>query len=193
VSPVVCLVVGSTTALAVENRSEGRSNVFLTAMLEGGGASAPVRIRNISAGGALVDGRTLPPLGTLVTLSRGRLFAAGRLAWAGEGQAGLNFDEQIDVATWVQRVGHSGQQRVDGVVEALRSGCRVTPDVRGDDDSDSLSAISGALDQICERLAQTQRMSVEFGEELVRLDSVAQALRRLATRRPGLSSDRDLR
>lgn len=174
---------GDASASAIENRSEGRSNVFLAAMLEGAGSSSAVRIRNISARGALVDGRALPPVGTAVRLSRGRFTAAGQLAWAGEGQAGLNFDREIHVASWVQRVGDSGQQRVDGVIAALRAGA-VPPRSQDGEGDLSLAEISAALDQLCERLAQTQRMSVEFGEELIKLDCLAQSLRRLATGRP---------
>ena len=152
-------------------------------MLEGAGSSSAVRIRNISARGALVDGRALPPVGTPVRLSRGRFTAAGQLAWAGEGQAGLNFDREIHVASWVQRVGDSGQQRVDGVIAALRAGAAPPQSQAGEGDL-SLAEISAALDQLCERLAQTQRMSIEFGEELIKLDWLAQSLRRLATGRP---------
>ena len=173
---------GNQLASAVEHRSEGRSNVFLTATLEGGGTSTPVRIRNLSGRGALVDGGAFPPVGTPVKLSRGRLSAAGELAWGGQGQAGLNFDREIDVASWVQRVGHSGQQRVDGVIAALRSGA-VPPESQDQGTELSLAEISAALDETCERLAQTQRLSEEFGEELLKLDSIAQALRRLATGR----------
>lgn len=162
-----------------EHRSEGRSNVFLAATLDGGGKSTHVRIRNISAHGALVDGRALPPVGTPIRLTRGRLWVAGQLAWAGEEQVGLNFDREIEVASWVQRVGHSGQQRIDGVIAALRSGGTIAPDPQ-DGGAESLSSISAVLDQICERLAQMQGMSVEFGEELLKLDSVSQSLHRLA-------------
>jgi hypothetical protein len=177
------LGVGDASASLVENRSEGRSNVFLAARLDGGGASTAVRIRNISARGALVDGRTLPPVGTPVRLTRGRFSAVGQLAWAGEGQAGVNFDCEIDVPSWVQRVGHGGQQRVDGVIAALRSGVRPPEAHHGGADL-SLGEISAALDETCERLAQTPIMSIAFGEELIKLDSLAQSLRRLATGDP---------
>ena len=152
-------------------------------MLDQRGTATAVRIRNISRRGALVDAPVLPPVGTRVRLVRGRLAAAGQLAWAGAGQAGLNFDSEIDVARWVQRAPNAEQQRGDGVVAALRSGVPVAPELpeRG---AGSLHSISAELDQICERLAQTQRMSVEFGEELIALDTIAQALRRLAAGDP---------
>lgn len=165
-----------------ENRVEGRSNVFLTAVLHAAGKTSPVRIRNISVRGALVDAPGLPPVGEQVRLVRGSLSAAGELAWAGNGQAGVNFDREIEVAAWVQRVGHSGQQRVDGMIAAVRAGVRATPEKARDG---SLAAMSADLDAICERMARTEGMSLELGEELVKLDALAQALRRLAARDGG--------
>jgi hypothetical protein len=118
-----------------------------------------------------------------VKLVRGTLFTLGHLAWAGTGQAGVNFDREIDVASWVQRAGHSGQQRVDRVVAALRRGA-LPPEVEEAGEGESLPEISASLDRLCERLARTERMSVEFGEELLKLDTIAQSLRRLATGKP---------
>src|SRR5579864_5411375 len=96
-----------------DNRSEGRSNVFLTAALETGAGSAPVRIRNLSSVGALVDGTTLPPVGAKVRLLRGHLSASGEIVWQEKTNCGIRFDHAINVIDWVQRPGHSGQQRVE--------------------------------------------------------------------------------
>jgi hypothetical protein len=168
---------------APDNRAEGRSNVFLTAVMDVGGNSTPVRIRNISGRGALVDGPALPPVGSEVRLVRGSLSAAGQLAWHGAGQAGINFERDIDVGRWVQRTAHGGQQRVDGMVAAVRSGSPAAAYLPDDGSGQSLPAISAELDRICERLASTSAMSVEFGEELLKLDAVAQLLRQAATGR----------
>ena len=167
--------------MAEENRSSGRSNVFLTATLDCGGRTMPVRIRNLSARGALVDGKALPPAGTRVRLLRGRLSALGEIAWETEVQGGLKFDGDVDVASWVQRLGHSGQERVDGVIAALRSG-EAPPKFKDKPAAqESLPVISAALDQICERLASHPAMSIELGEDLMKLDAIAQSLRRIAT------------
>lgn len=168
-------------ASAADNRTEGRSNVFLTATLDTGAASSPVRIRNISARGALIEGPSLPAIGARVRLIRGELRASGELAWTGAGQGGLNFDREIDVAQWIERVGHAGQQRVDRVVAALRNSTPLAggpdPDLVGE----TLPQVSAALDTLCERLARTPDMSIELGEKLIELDTIAQSLRRLAT------------
>jgi hypothetical protein len=164
-------------------RSAGRSNVFLAAVLHGGAAPAPVRIRNISPTGALIEGASLPPEGTAIRLVRGDLSGNGELAWSSAGNAGIRFVDAVDVASWVRRVGHSGQQRVDRVVAALRRPGSLPADAQTGGRLDSLRSISTALDEVCESLAATANMSLELGEQLIKLDSIAQALRRVATGR----------
>jgi hypothetical protein len=165
-----------------DNRTEGRSNVFLAARLEAGKASVPVRIRNISSHGALVDGSDIPPVGATIRLSRGSLVAFGEVAWREKQNAGVTFQHPVDVEQWVQRTGHAGQERVDQVVNALRRSESVPQSTDSLKDEDALGLISAELDRICERFANTRNMSVEFGEELLRLDVIAQTLRQLAGR-----------
>ena len=101
-------------------RSQSRANVFLSASMVVGTASLPVRVRNLSARGAFIDGGSLPPPGEAVRLVRGSLSADGEIAWAADGHAGVRFAGEIDVAEWVKRVGHVGQQRVDEAVVSIR-------------------------------------------------------------------------
>lgn len=164
-----------------DKRSEGRSNVFLDAALDSGSQSVAVRIRNLSRKGALVEGAAFPSIGARVRLLRGSLAAEGMLAWQGSRQAGINFDGQIDVDAWIRRTDHSGQQRIDGIVAALRR--REPVDERDHaSDSSSLEALSTALDEICGRFASSDQFPVELGEELMKLDIVAQSLRDLVRR-----------
>ena len=157
------------------NRSQIRSNVFLAASLIAGAVPLPVRVRNLSAHGALLDGGSLPPAGAPVRLLRGELSADGQVAWAAHGHAGIRFAGEIDVGAWVKRLGHPGQQRVDEAVAALRRDHRL-PDP---EPSPALSAIGAELDAICERLAGSPAMTVEFAEELVKLDALARALQQM--------------
>lgn len=176
---------GSRTVAHESNRAEARSNVFLSATLHVGGKAISVRVRNLSSHGALVDGSGLPPAGSRIKLTRGRLTTIGDLAWGGGGQAGLNFDSKIDVDLWVQKLGHTGQQRVDGLIASLRSGRPIPPELQDDDSAvDSLPAISAALDQVCEKLALSPAVSIDAAEDLLKLDTIAQSLRRLATGKP---------
>ena len=45
-------------------RAEARTNLFVMAKLAAGGSVCTVKVRNISSGGALVEGAALPPPGT---------------------------------------------------------------------------------------------------------------------------------
>lgn len=164
-----------------DNRSEGRSNVFLSARLETAAGVIAVRIRNIASRGVLIEASSLPPVGTHARLVRGQLAATGELAWYGVGQGGINFDEPIDVDAWVRKVGHVGQERVDQVVAAIRDTREVPKDWQSAEGLTTLRQISAALDGVCERLSFTPGMSIELGEKLVMLDTIAQALRRMAT------------
>jgi hypothetical protein len=141
--------------------------------------SFPVRIRNLSPRGALLDGNSLPSTGAEVQLVRGGLNARGHVAWQERDHVGISFDEQIDVDQWVRRVEHSGQQRVDNIVAALKRD-ESPPEVR-DAALPSLIAISSELDQICARLAGSSEMTIELADELLKLDALAQTLRHVAT------------
>jgi hypothetical protein len=164
-----------------DNRSEGRSNVFLTASLDTGTGAIAVRIRNIASRGALVEAPGLPPVGAVVTLLRGQLSATGQLAWDGAGQGGISFHEPIHVDSWVKKVGHVGQQRVDRIVATIRETGQPPGDSSGTGGLSTLLEISAALDRVSERLSCTPAITIELGEDLVKLDTVAQALRRIAT------------
>lgn len=80
-----------------ESRAGHRSNVFLAATLVIAGGSLAVRVRNISARGALLDGPQLPPVGAAVDLTRGSLVAHGTIVWQTGDHCGVEFDSDIHV------------------------------------------------------------------------------------------------
>lgn len=163
------------------HRAQIRSNVFLAAALVAGARTIPVRLRNLSARGALLEAPALPPTGSKVHLVRGELSAEGEIAWQKDGVAGLRFCGEIDAAQWVRRIGHRGQQRVDEAMAALRAH-KPARSVDDRDKSASLVRMSAELDAISERLALFPEMNVDFAEELLKLDALAQNLRRLSGR-----------
>ena len=55
-----------------QNRKARRSNVLMAASLELSGTSLPVKLRNLSAEGALVEGDKLPVEGASIALPQGR-------------------------------------------------------------------------------------------------------------------------
>jgi hypothetical protein len=77
-------------------RRERRFAVDLAATLRGeAAADVPVRLRDLSRGGALGECRFPPPALSTVTLLRGALAIEARVAWAGRGRFGLEFARPI--------------------------------------------------------------------------------------------------
>src|SRR4051812_26580730 len=83
-----------------EARSVPRSSIYLAAAMYCDGTSVPVKIRNISNTGALVESAVAPPVDTIVQLVRGGLIVRGVVAWSAAGRCGLNFSGCIDVQQW---------------------------------------------------------------------------------------------
>jgi hypothetical protein len=79
-----------------QNRKTRRSNVLMSASLELSGTSLPVKLRNLSAEGALVVGEKLPVEGASILFRKGDLQMAGVVAWVKGRQAGINFAHQLN-------------------------------------------------------------------------------------------------
>jgi len=77
-----------------------RSKMLRWATLEIDGARGDVRIRNLSTGGAMIDGVEFPEDATgmkiAIELQEGRLIEA-TLRWAKEGQAGIQFAQPVSI------------------------------------------------------------------------------------------------
>ena len=77
------------------NRRSRRSNVLLAASIEVSGAVVPVKLRNLSSQGALIEGEDLPVEGSEILFRRNELKVKGRVAWVHEEQAGVAFNTQL--------------------------------------------------------------------------------------------------
>lgn len=160
-------------------RLDGRSNVFLGAILRVGSKSWPVRIRNLSVNGALLDGGHTPKESEKVSIERGSLIASGSVAWSRDGHAGIRFDEVISIADWVKQPGHDGQRRVDMVVAALREGkgdIERARQTRLHRDPKALRQYGIEIQRICECIIELPAMSAELAEEVGKLEAIAQSL-----------------
>ncbi|WP_311268848.1 PilZ domain-containing protein [Sphingobium sp. WCS2017Hpa-17] len=76
-----------------------RSNVFMDAHLNLGeplSAKQVVRIRDISAGGARIQGKS-PGVGVRIVVTRGETDMPGRVVWTADRHFGMEFDEPVDV------------------------------------------------------------------------------------------------
>ncbi|TFI60020.1 PilZ domain-containing protein [Sphingomonas parva] len=81
---------------AAGKRSSKRARVLLAAKLRSGPAETDVRLRDLSQKGALIEGKCIPPVNSDVVFCRGSICVPARVAWTGEGRAGLEFAYMID-------------------------------------------------------------------------------------------------
>jgi hypothetical protein len=68
----------------------------MSASLELSGTSLPVKLRNLSADGALVEGDKLPVEGASILFRKGDLSMVGNVAWVKGRQAGVSFAQKLD-------------------------------------------------------------------------------------------------
>ena len=73
------------------NRRTRRSPVLLAASVEVGGVVTPVKLRNLSEEGALIEGDSLPLEGSTTFFERNELRIKSNVAWVHGSFAGLAF------------------------------------------------------------------------------------------------------
>lgn len=149
-----------------------RKNLLLAATIEADGLKVPVRIRNLSEGGAMVDGSALPRSGTLLTLTRAEIQVGGRVVWQAQGRCGVAFDNSaITVDEWVSGNraatfdGHRGQARVDAIQVAVRSGVALPPEPAAAQDPPADLADLGT--RLVEEIYNVRELLDSLGERLV--------------------------
>ena len=74
-----------------QNRRSRRSPVLLAASVEVDGVVVPVKLRNLSEEGALIEGEKLPPEGTTTFFERNDLRLKSRVVWVEGLFAGVAF------------------------------------------------------------------------------------------------------
>ena len=79
----------------IQNRRSRRSNVLLAASIEAFGNVIPVKLRNLSTEGALIEGKNLPLEGSKVTFRRNELTVDSHVAWVLNDHAGIAFTQAI--------------------------------------------------------------------------------------------------
>jgi len=167
--------------------------MFVMATLYANGGSTPVRVRNLSANGALIEAAVPLAPETAVRLTRGNLNVAGSVMWAEELKAGLRFAAPIAVAEWLpQGRRGSGQQLVDEMVHRSRLGAlsaepplgRGASPAPGLELADELIRLRQLLERAGEELALDTRIAAEHMMALQLIDGTVHALARLAAELP---------
>lgn len=170
------------------------------ATISAASGSGPVKVRNLSSSGALIEGAVLPSPGVPVRLSRGSLTVTGEIVWHRDGRAGLHFEASIVVPDWLPNGKNgAGQQRVDELVqEAKRAGPTWRDSEGAEAHSRSPTAaelldLRAALVSLAEDLAGETAVVERHSSKLQTLDIAAQLLAKLAARAlPASPNDRQL-
>lgn len=159
----------------------------MAATLHAADVATPVKIRDLSAAGAQVETSLLPAVGSLVTLSRGRLRIQGHVTWCTERRCGLHFSSQISVQDWMTNPVNHEQRRVDRAVAVVKSGAAPLPAAAAGREArpvlpmaDDLRQVSRLLELLGDALASDPALVSEHGTELQSLDLAVQTLTVLA-------------
>lgn len=79
----------------MKNRRSRRAPVLLAATVEVSGARVPVKLRNLSEEGALIEGEQLPLEGATTFFERNDLRLRSRVVWVHGRYAGVAFDSPL--------------------------------------------------------------------------------------------------
>ena len=96
-----------------------RLRVLLSATVQSGVNAIQARLREVSRTGALVAAAVIPPVGSLVRISRGEVDVAARVVWTGKTSFEVRFREAIDERALFITVGdRRAESRLDAFIEA---------------------------------------------------------------------------
>lgn len=175
-----------------------RKNLLLAAEIESDGMKLPVRIRNLSESGAMIEGAALPGVGATLILRRLQIELAAAVVWRTAGRCGIKFSDTVYVEEWVagRRLADlafgRGQARIDAIQAAIRSGAALPDDSPSPagaepDDSDldrrladELGYVRRLLDVVGDELADDPIMLQRHGQTLQNFDMACQIVGHLA-------------
>ncbi|MXO86495.1 hypothetical protein GRI38_10710 [Altererythrobacter aurantiacus] len=164
-------------------RTAMRSSLFLMATIASETLSGPVRVRNLSNDGAMIEGAELPPVGKECRLRRADLSASGSIVWNSGRSAGIRFDRPINVMQWMPAKS-GGQQQVDAVVHQQRTSPAGSAAADASSGflkkSEELSGLADMIDALADALSKDEAIVARHLERLQVLDIAAQKLRKLA-------------
>lgn len=171
-----------------DERVESRTSIFVLAMVHFADGSTPVKIRDMSRRGALIEAPIIPPVGTDIRLCRGGLTLPGKVVWAKEARAGLLFEGFASVSDWLPRKTPPGQQLADQLFQHKRETASVsvtkaaTPAIvrSAAVTASDLVDLRRAIEALAEDLADDPAVLAVHGHKLQTLDLATQILGRLA-------------
>ena len=174
--------------LPPDARGPTRSSMFLAAVLRAGTEQAPVRVRNMSRTGAMIETPITLALGAKVDLMRGALVARGVIVWSSSNRCGVRFSSEVSVKDWLAAPSKVQQQRVDDMVALVKAG---GSDPRSEEAEflgprsqeqlvDDLGAVVRLLQSLEDDLAGSNETLARHAVKLQNLDIAMQMLRAVA-------------
>lgn len=176
-------------------RADPRKAMFVAAELFVGAASTPVKIRNMSTKGALVEAPSLPPMGTPVRLVRGPLQASGSMSWATGGRGGISLLGSIAVDDWIKGKIPEHQVRVDALIAEIRKTGREPRSIAAAaampkpsfEQSDAateteLRTLAGLISGLEDALIDDPHVIAHHGDALQKIDEAQQRINALVRR-----------
>ncbi len=161
----------------VEDRVSPRTNLLLAATAEIDGRALPVRIRNLSETGAMLEGAGLPDAGLKLILKRGDLEVSATVAWAAGPRRGVRFDGPTPIYEWtggakpkpLDCTGLRDQRRVDSIQAEARADATMGSALRAAAPASPLPAAIPGLDaKLAHELGYVQRLLENLGDELIK-------------------------
>ncbi len=169
------------------SRGEPRTNMFVMAKLYAGGCTYTVKVRNMSPGGALVEGTGLPRPNTPCRLIRGELSLEADVIRSLGSKRGLKFRERTSIDGWLPSGGKT-QIEVDKVVAHVRTEAVRVPLTRTDEplvasklSAEDVHSIANALAALADDLSDDTAMIARYATRLQTLDISVQTMRKFAT------------
>ncbi len=168
-------------------RAQPRTNMFVMAALVTNTARETVKVRNMSAGGALVEGKQLPPEGTPCLLHRGDLSHEATVVWQKDGKAGIQFRNVANIEQWLPS-GRRTQSEVDVAVKMAKAELVVAPTAKvsaplfsSELSKEEVLHTASAMEALADELSEDPAVVARFMTKLQTLDIAAQTLRKLAS------------
>lgn len=163
-------------------------DLLVCVTLHTSGSSKVVRLCNVSAMGALVEGEDLPANGTSVDLQCGAVAVQGRIIWTAGNKAGISFTERTEVEHWFADA--EPQNSVDKAFQRIAREMQrhdnvqpiAAPHHRSQITNGDMERSAAALEELADALAGEPELFGRYATQLQALDISAQLLRKLALR-----------
>ncbi|MBT2132770.1 hypothetical protein KK137_00355 [Croceibacterium sp. LX-88] len=168
--------------------------MFVLATMATTSASGPIKIRNMSAGGALIEGESLPNIGEHLKLVRSGLSVSGKVVWRQPRKAGMCFDREVQVSDWLPAGSGTTQQDVDRIVHEVKEGRVDTkPEPRTDLEPTPITGtdlmnVAVAIEALADALAEDGSVVAKYATQLQILDIASQVMRKMAEPRPAAAA-----